>query len=130
MRYPLGVAQDTTPDIDALYVVLTGWAAAKQVKTYGDLSREYQQSHGTWFEPHGTWDGPLGDINRRLAKKRLPALSALVVLAHENREPGGGFWGCAPNVPPRPKSDIERLTVWSKIVTAVHAMKWPSALPD
>lgn len=118
-----------TPSVEATYKILTGWAKAEQVKTYSDLSREYQMAEGgDLLEPHGTWDRPLGTINLRLARKRLPALSALVVLK-DTQEPGGDFWGCAPNVPPRPKSDIDRVAAWAQIVKDVFAAQWPPKLP-
>jgi hypothetical protein len=71
-------------------------------------------------------------MNDRLARHNLPAISALVVLRTKNGdkgEPGGGFWGCAPNVPPRPKSDVARAGEWAKIMKAVLATKWPAKLP-
>lgn len=118
-----------TPDLNATYAILTGWAKAKQVKAYSDLSREYQAAEGgDLLEPHGTWDIPLGTINVCLARKRLPALSALVI-KKDTGEPGGDFWGCAPNVPPRPKTAIDRVAVWAQIVKDVHATNWPKRLP-
>lgn len=115
------------PNLDDLYVVLRGWAIAKQVKSYTDLSRDYQALTQEWFEPHGSWDGPLGSLNRALHASGAPALSALVVLK-EAGEPGGEFWGCAPNVPPRPTNDVQRVATWSQIVTAVHAYPWRPSL--
>lgn len=116
------------PDIDHVYAVLRQWAAAKKPQTYGDLSREYHARTGEWFEPHGSWDVPLGDLNKRLASAGMPALSALVILQDAN-EPGGGFWGCASNVPHRPKNDIQRITEWDRIVKKVIAQTWPPVLP-
>jgi len=116
------------PEIDDVYAVLRQWAMDKKPQTYGDLSRDYQARTGHWFEPHGSWDVPLGDLNNRLASSGLPALSALVILQVEN-EPGGRFWGCAPNVPHRPKNDLQRITEWDRIVKAVIAQNWPHVLP-
>jgi hypothetical protein len=119
------------PDIDDVYAVLRTWAVAKpgQIHPYSELSRQYRDRTGEWFEPHGSWDRPLGALNQRLHDAiGAPALSALVVLK-EVGEPGGAFWGCAPNVPPRPRSDIDRLAEWSRIVREVHAYDWPLALP-
>jgi len=120
-----------TPNLDDLYVVLRAWAVAKpgQINTYTELSKQYQTRTGDWFEPHGSWDQPLGALNKQLHGIGAPALSALVVLNKDPPEPGGGFWGCAPNVPPRPKADIQRLADWSRIVAAVHGYAWPAALP-
>ena len=56
-----------------------------------------------------------------------PAISSLVVL-QSTFEPGGGFWGCAANVPARPKVEYERLKVLSDIQKAVHAYDWPATL--
>lgn len=111
--------------------MLRAWAVAKpgQIHTYTELSWQYKARTGDWFEPHGSWDAPLGALNQRLDGIRAPALSALVVLNKEPPEPGGGFWGCAPNVPPRPKSDMQRLVTWQAIVKAVYAYRWPSSLP-
>lgn len=75
-----------------------------------------------------TWDTPLGEINQRLASINAPALSALVVLKATGR-PGGAFWGCAPNVPPRPKKESDQDTAWVRIYTAVIGFDWPPVLP-
>jgi hypothetical protein len=117
-----------TQNLDVLYAILCEWAAKGAPHTYTDLSNAYQARTGDWFEPHGSWDRPLGTLNNRLAKVGAPALSALVVLKEEN-EPGGNFWGCAPNVPPRPRNMADRLTEWNRIVTDVLAYWWPEALP-
>ncbi|HEX7604844.1 MAG TPA: hypothetical protein VF316_24665 [Polyangiaceae bacterium] len=117
-------------NLDDLYVVLRQWAVAKpgQIHTYAELSQQYQARTGDWFEPHGSWDAPLGALNQRLHATGAPALSALVVLG-DAKEPGGGFWGSAPSVPPRPKGEIARLAEWTRIVLAVHAYAWPTSLP-
>jgi hypothetical protein len=117
-----------TPNLDDLYVVLRSWALAKQMHTYTDLSREYQTRTGDWFEPHGGWDASLGALNQRLHSANAPALSALVILK-DAKEPGSGFWGSAPSVPPRPKGEVERVAEWSNIVATVHGYAWPLALP-
>jgi hypothetical protein len=117
-----------TPDLDELYEVLRQWAVGGKPQTYGDLSRAYHARTGDWYEPHGSWDGPLGELNNRLAVVGAPALSALVILQDGN-EPGGRFWGCAPNVPRRPQNDIARLAEWDRIVKAVLAYRWPAMLP-
>jgi hypothetical protein len=121
-----------SPNLDDIYVLLRSWAVARpgQIHPYSYLSQEYQARTGDWFEPHGTWDGPLGRLNNRLhATIKAPALSALVVLKKDPPEPGGGFWGSAPGVPARPRTDIERLAAWSRIVAEVHAYPWPNSLP-
>lgn len=121
-----------SPNLDALYVVLRAWAVAKpgQIHPYSELSRQYHARTGDWFEPHGSWDAPLGALNQRLHEvANAPALSAVVVLKKDPPEPGGGFWGSAANVPPRPKSDTQRLVTWSKVVAMVFAYAWPPALP-
>lgn len=117
-----------TPNLDDLYVILRTWASGKGPQTYGDLSHAYQARTGVWFEPHGSWDKPLGDLNNRLAVIGAPALSALVILKEAN-EPGGKFWGCAPNVPRRPSNEIDRLNKWSGIVEEVQSYPWPENLP-
>jgi len=119
------------PNLDDLYVVLRSWAVAKpgQIHPYTELSRQYKARTGDWFEPHGSWDVPLGALNQRLHTAGAPALSALVVRKKEPPEPGGGFWGSAPSVPPRPKSEFQRLTEWARIVAVVHAYRWPTTLP-
>lgn len=116
------------PDIDNIYAVLRQWAVAGKPQTYTQLSHDYLARTGEWYEPHGSWDAPLGELNTHLASVGAPALSALVVL-HETKEPGDGFWGCASNVPPRPRKDIDRLAEWSRIVKAVICFSWPVALP-
>ena len=116
------------PDLDAIYSALRVSALAAETRTYTQLSQDYQALTGVWFEPHGSWDAALGELNRRLHAAGAPALLALVVLKASN-EPGGVFWGSAPNVPPRPKSDLARVAEWSRIVKTVHAHAWPAALP-
>lgn len=116
------------PDIDHIFEVLRQWAAAEKPQTYSQLSHDYHARTGDWFEPHGSWDAPLRELNNRLASIKAPALSALVILQATN-EPGDGFWGCASNVPSRPRKDIDRLAEWSRIVKAVIAYRWPSVLP-
>jgi hypothetical protein len=120
-----------TPNPDDLYVVLRSHAVAKpgQLCTYTELSHQYKTRTGDWFEPHGSWDAPLGALNQRLHAAAAPALSAVVVLKGDPPEPGRGFWGSAPSVPPRPKSEMERLTAWQAILQAVFVHPWPTALP-
>lgn len=117
-----------TPNLDDLYVILRNWATGKGPQTYTDLSRAYQARTGDWFEPHGSWDKPLGELNNRLARIGARALSALVILLGAN-EPGGGFWGCAPNVPGRPSNEMDRLKEWNRIVSEVRSYPWPDILP-
>lgn len=116
------------PDIDHVYAVLRQWAAAGKPQPYTQLSHDYHARTANWFEPHGSWDVPLGELNSHLAAVGAPALSALVILQGKN-EPGAGFWGCAPNVPHRPRNDIQRLTEWSRIVQVVIGFNWPPVLP-
>lgn len=118
------------PNLDDIYVILRSWAVAKpgKIRTYTDLSKEYQARTNDWFEPHGSWDRPLGELNNRLHVIGAPALSALVVLK-ETQEPGAAFWGCSPNVPSRPKVDVERIAAWSKIVADIHSYTWPLSMP-
>jgi len=118
-----------TPDPDVTYEILTQWAFTKAVKTYKELSQAYHEQTGDWHEPYGSWNGPLGAINNRVWKGiEGPAISALVI-KNETKEPGGDFWGCAPNVPQRPNNDVERVAVWSQIVNDVLAFNWPKRLP-
>ena len=116
------------PNIDQIYAVLRRWAADGRPQTYGDLSREYLARTGEWFEPHGSWDTSLGDLNKQLASAGMPALSALVILKGA-KEPGGGFWGCAANVPNRPKGVDQRIAEWNRILNEVFAQTWPPVLP-
>jgi hypothetical protein len=119
----------TEPDLDEVYAILRLWAVAEKYRTYGELSQEYRARTGQWFDPHGSWDAPLGALNTHIhASFGGPALSALVVLKIE-KEPGGGFWGCAPNVPSRPKTPDDRFDEWSRIVKEVFAYEWPATLP-
>ena len=118
------------PDVGHLYEVLRQWATVGKgaPQTYTQLSQDYKARTGEWFEPHGSWDAPLGELNQLLASIGAPALSALVVL-QETREPGDGFWGCASNVPSRPKKNIDRLAEWSGIVSKIVDFEWPTTLP-
>jgi hypothetical protein len=116
------------PVLEHVYAVLRQWAATGRPQTYRQLSDDYHALTGVWFQPHGNWDAPLGELNNHLASIGAPALSALVILQGQN-EPGGGFWGCAPNVPHRPRNDIQRITEWNRIVQDVIAYNWPLTLP-
>lgn len=118
------------PDVGHVYAVLRKWVVAGNARpqTYSQLSHDYGALTGEWFEPHGSWDAPLGELNNLLASIGAPALSALVIL-NDTKEPGDGFWGCAPNVPPRPKREIDRLTVWSGIVGDIGKFNWTASLP-
>jgi hypothetical protein len=49
--------------------------------------------------------------------------------AQDTGQPGGGFWGCAPNVPPRPAREPDRDAEWIRIVKDVLAYNWPPTLP-
>jgi hypothetical protein len=120
-----------TVNLDDLYVILRAWAVAKpgKIQPYSELSRQYQARTSEWSDPHGSWDVPLGALNQRLHEIGAPAISALVVLKKDPPEPGAGFWASAPSVPPRPKSDVARMSEWAKIVKAVHAHPWPLSLP-
>jgi len=103
--------------------ILVEWVKAKTPKTYSDLSDAYMEKTGEWHEPHGSWDVPLGQLNNDLADNSAPAISALVVLKGKN-EPGGNFWGCAPNVPERPKNEMDRLAKWKEILDDIFAHNW------
>lgn len=118
------------PDVGHVYAVLRKWVVTGNARPqpYSQLSHDYHALTGEWFEPHGSWDAPLGELNNLLASVGAPAISALVIL-NDTKEPGGGFWGCAPNVPPRPKKEIDRLTVWSRIVGDIGKFNWPASLP-
>lgn len=118
-----------TPDLEVLYEVMTEWARRKHKDTYTALSHAYKKRTGQWFDPHGSWDFSLGEVNRRCHAVGAPALTAVVVLARDG-EPGGSFWGCSDNVPPRPSDEVERLVAWARILKAVHAHTWPSKLPS
>lgn len=115
-------------DIDIIYKLLVGWAENKGPQSYKKLSEEYQKLTGQWYEPHGSWDKPLGEINVRLSTIQAPAISSLVILNDKN-EPGGKFWGCADNVPSKPKTESERISKWIEIVNLVKAYSWPQSLP-
>lgn len=103
--------------------ILVEWAKKKTPMSYSDLSLRYMEKTGESYDHHGNWDKPLGLLNRELAAIGAPALSALVVLKGKN-EPGGKFWGCASNVPERPKTHDERFSEWIKILNAVFAYNW------
>ena len=115
------------PEHRVVYKILVSWAKEKKVMSYLDLSHAYAAETGVGFEAHGTWDDPLGAINNIAVRWDAPAISSLVVL-QSTFEPGGGFWGCAANVPARPKVEGERLKVLSDIQKAVHAYDWPATL--
>jgi len=117
------------PDIHQVYFILRQWATTGKPQSYTQLSLDYYAQTNNWFEPHGSWDITLGELNTHLAAMGAPALSALVIL-QRNNEPGASFWGCAPNVPRRPKDNIERISQWNSIVRLVIDFKWPLVLPQ
>lgn len=117
-----------SPRIEDVYAILKQWAIDGEPQSYSDLSKAYHKLTDDWFEPHGSWDNTLGTINNRLSKIGAPALSVLVILKEEN-EPGGEFWGSAPNVPERPRNELARVTEWNRIVKDVCAYDWPELLP-
>ena len=118
------MATQNQPNQDRLYEILREWALKGQTLTYTELSDEYARRNGGWFEPHGSWDDPLGDINRQLSKSDRPPLSVIVVLK-ESGEPGGDFWDCADNVPPRPSDGPTRLKVFGDLAARVFEEQWP-----
>ena len=93
------------------------------VLTYSELSQAYYDCTGVYHEPHGSWDAALGKINNWLYTKKAPPISAIVILKGKN-EPGGGFWGCSPNVPNRPKTEEEKVTVWMRILEDIGKYDW------
>lgn len=103
------------PDPDDLYAVLVKWARQSRRGTYAELSHDYAQRSGDSFPPRGSWDQPLGLVNRRLAATGAPALTGIVVRGDTDR-PGGSFWGCASNVPARPRDEVERDAVWAGLL--------------
>lgn len=117
------------PSIDIVYEILKEWAIQKTPRSYTNLSEVYRAKTGDWYEPHGSWDTPLGQLNNALANAGAPAISALVILKEAN-EPGGNFWGCAPNVPERPKDDITRLLEWNKILNNIFVYQWSDSIPS
>ena len=116
------------PDIKIIYKILVDWAINTEPQTYKKLSVEYDRVTGQWYEPHGSCDKSLGEINIRLAAIGAPAITSLVILKDKN-EPGGNFWGCADNVPPKPKNEEERISKWLEIVNKVRKYTWPESLP-
>lgn len=114
-------------NLEILYEILRTWALAGEPRTYGQLSAQYFARAGHWVQPHLGWDDSLGTLNNMLAGAHAPAITALVILQDAN-EPGRGFWGCAPTVPPRPATDNQRLAEWVRILNDVRAYPWPPTL--
>ncbi|MCS0347623.1 hypothetical protein [Vibrio diabolicus] len=118
----------TQIDIGIVYEILVSWAANNKPQSYTDLSHEYHSKTGIWFNAHGSWDQPLGTLNNMLASANAPAITALVVRQDSN-EPGNSFWGCASNVPTKPKGDLARISEWTRIVGDVCTYPWPNSIP-
>ncbi|HCE2452972.1 TPA: hypothetical protein NGU14_004644 [Vibrio parahaemolyticus] len=118
----------TQIDIGIVYEILVSWAANNKPQSYTDLSHEYHSKTGIWFNAHGSWDQPQGTLNNMLASANAPAITALVVRQDSN-EPGNSFWGCASNVPTKPKGDLARISEWTRIVGDVCTYPWPSSIP-
>ena len=126
-------AQQPQVDQDVLYQLLCNWAQSlpsKQIGTYTRLSQEYYAQTKVWIDPHYGWSAPLGELNNHLHVKLpgSPPLSALVYNESEN-EPGPGFWGSAPNVPPRPAQMQQAQAIWQGIVKQVINFTWPARRP-
>ncbi|MFN5297832.1 MAG: hypothetical protein ACK5HA_05995 [Planctomycetaceae bacterium] len=111
-----------------LYGILRGVAANRGVITYAQLSDAYPNAEGDPINPQYGWNQPLGELNVSLHRAGCPPLSA-VVISQERNEPGNGFWGSAPNVPPRPTNEIERLETWHGLLDQVYGHRWPEQFP-
>lgn len=114
-------------DVSTVFNILKGRVknGKANVLTYSELSQAYYNCTGIYHEPHGSWDAILGTINNQLYTKEAPPISAIVILKGKN-EPGGGFWGCSPNVPNRPKTEEEKITVWMEILEDIGNYDWKS----
>lgn len=116
-------------DFDVLYSTLIAVAARGGQISYGDLSREYYRMTNIWVDPHLEWNDPLGQLNQRLHEAGFPALSAVVIVNDDDRQPGSGFWGSCPSVPPRPHRLIDRINEYARLLGDVHVRKWPPRFP-
>ncbi|EOB3575184.1 hypothetical protein ACHELY_004424, partial [Vibrio vulnificus] len=114
--------------LEVVYSILIEWVRKGSAQTYTDLSHEYYDITGEWLEPHGNWDYPLGELANLVCSAGCPPITALVVLKGKN-EPGGDFWGCAPNVPARPKDEMARLGEWVRMTNECFAHNWTDSLP-
>lgn len=114
--------------IDVIYQILTQWAKKQTLQTYTDLSNEYLSLTNEWHAPHGSWDQPLGKLANIISYAGHPPLTSLVILKSE-QEPGNDFWGCAQNVPSRPRNQLVRVTEWMKMVHKCYSHNWPATLP-
>lgn len=110
--------------LEVLYTILVKWSNERQARTYSELSHEYHRVTGDWLEPHGSWDHPLGELANLVCSSGAPAITSLVVLKDKN-EPGGDFWGCAPNVPSKPRDEMGRITEWVRMTNECFAHTWP-----
>ena len=111
-----------------LYGILRGVAQSNGVIAYTGLSNAYLNAEGGSIDPQYGWNEPLGELNVSLHGAGCPPLSA-VVISQERNEPGNGFWGSAPNVPPRPTNEIERLETWHGLLDQVYGHRWPEQFP-
>ncbi|WED76331.1 hypothetical protein [Aeromonas allosaccharophila] len=114
--------------IDVIYQILTKWAKKQTLHTYTDLSNEYLSLTNEWHAPHGSWDQPLDKLANIISYAGHPPLTSLVILISK-QEPGNDFWGCAPNVPSRPRNPLVRVTEWMKMVHKCYSHNWPVTLP-
>lgn len=117
-------------DHAVLYAILREWAAQEAVKSYTDLSHEYMRRSSHWVGPE-EWAPYLFWINERVHTIGAPALSSIIGTKREDSvsEPGFGFWEGGPQVPARPKKEIDRLLIWAGIVKQVHQFDWPKVMP-
>lgn len=121
------------PDLAVVYRILLRRARNGSTMSYEDLSNDYERETGVYYHYHGSWDEPLGDLNNRLyAARHFPPLTAVVTYKPGTGEellPGNAFWGCAPNVPQRPRSADRRQEVWADILNQIYSADWPNDLP-
>ena len=115
-------------DQNILYEILAQIALLTDVTTYKNLSKLYMRETGEWYEPHGSWEVPLGELNNSLYQLGWPPLSTVVVL-NGTCEPGVGYWGSCPNIPTRPRNDLDRITEYTKILKLVQKAPWPPLYP-
>ena len=94
---------------------------------YSEVTRRL---HGRWedIDPHSIYlAAALGAISSRCLARGLPALSALVVHAGDDRRPGGGYFLEAH---PGIEDPLEREIAWAKEFEAVHQATYPESFDD
>jgi len=115
-------------DLDTVYTILAAVARRRKQLSYEDLSDTYCALTREWHEPLASWREPLAELCRILHGAGWPPLPAVVVLKTTS-EPGRGFWGSSPNIPPQPAGAFARTVQYGNLLEQIYKAPWPKSIP-